>query len=104
VSLDDGQGEMLAEIVREYLTLSEECHADLVRLLGEGDGPAIERTAHTLRGASANVGATGLADMCAELETRAHHGELGDAAWLMEQFGEEYDRVRAALQIATASG
>ena len=71
VSLDDGQGEMLAEIVREYLVSSEECSTELVRLLGEGDREAIERTAHTLKGASANVGASGLADVCAGLEMGA---------------------------------
>ena len=52
MSLDDGQGEMLAEIVREYLVSSEECVTELVRLLGEGDGQAIERTADTLKGAA----------------------------------------------------
>jgi HPt (histidine-containing phosphotransfer) domain-containing protein len=102
VSLDDGQGELLAQIVREYLIVSEECATELVRLLGEADGPAIERTAHTLKGASANVGATGLADVCARLELGAHQGQLGEAAELMEQFGEELARVRAALEIAIA--
>jgi HPt (histidine-containing phosphotransfer) domain-containing protein len=101
-SLDDGQGEMLAEIVREYLIVSEQCYVELVRLLGEGDCPAIGRTAHTLRGASANVGATGLADVCAGLEVKAHEVQLSDAADLMEQFVEEFDRVQAALQIVTA--
>jgi HPt (histidine-containing phosphotransfer) domain-containing protein len=103
VSLDDGRGELLAEIVREYLSASEECSSELVRLLGEGDCPAVERTAHTLKGASANVGATGLADVCARLELAAHQAELGDGAALMEQFGEELARVRAALEIAIAS-
>jgi hypothetical protein len=102
VSLDDGEGELLAEIVREYLLATEQCATELVRLLGEGDGPALERTAHTLKGASANVGATGLADVCALLEKSAHEGQLSEAAELMEQFGEELDRVRAALEIAIA--
>jgi HPt (histidine-containing phosphotransfer) domain-containing protein len=102
VSLDDGKGELLAEIVREYLIVSDECATGLVRLLGEGDGAAIERTAHTLKGASANVGATGLAEVCAQLEMGAHQGNLSDAAALMEQFGEELDRVRAAMEIAIA--
>jgi HPt (histidine-containing phosphotransfer) domain-containing protein len=102
VSLDDGQGEMLAEIVREYLVSSEESSTELVRLLGEGDREAIERAAHTLKGASANVGATGLVDVCAGLEMRARERQLGDTTALMEQFVEEFDRVRAALEIAIA--
>ncbi len=102
VSLDDGRGEMLAEIVREYLVSSEECATELVRLLGEGDGQAIERTAHTLKGASANVGASGLADVCARLEMGAREQRLGDAADLLKQLVEELDRVQSALQVATA--
>lgn len=102
VSLDDGQGEMLAEIVGEYLVSGEECSTELVRLLGEGDCHAVERTAHTLKGASANVGATGLAEVCAQVEMRAREGQLGDTADLVEQLVEEFERVRAALQIATA--
>ena len=74
VSLDDGQAEVLAEIVREYLIVGEECSTELVRQLGEGDCRAVERAAHTLKGASANVGATGLADVCAGLEMQAHKG------------------------------
>ena len=104
VSLDDGQGEMLAEIVREYLVSSEECTTELVRLIGEGDCQAIERTAHTLKGASANVGASGLADACARLEAGARERQLGEAADLMAQLVEELDRVRNALQIAAARG
>ncbi len=102
LSLDDRLGELLAEIVREYLIVSVQCSTDLVQLLGEGDDQAIERTAHTLKGASANVGATGLADVCARLEMAAHLAQLGDAAALMEQLGEELGRVRAALEIVVA--
>src|SRR5271167_1414626 len=60
LSLDDGQGEALAEIVQEYLLVCDEGYNELLRLVSEGDRAAIERTAHTLKGASANVGATGL--------------------------------------------
>ena len=41
---------ILAEIVEEYLIVSEQCYVELVRLLGEGDCPAIGRTAHTSGG------------------------------------------------------
>jgi hypothetical protein len=102
VSLDEGQGELLAEVVSEFLIVSEKCSTELVRLLGEGDCPAVERTAHTLKGASANVGATGLADACSRLESSAHQGQLSDAAEHMERFGEELERVRAALEIVDA--
>jgi PAS domain S-box-containing protein len=99
LSLDDGQGEALAEIVDAYLTMSAGGSAELERLLSVGDRGALERTAHTLKGASANVGASGLADVCAGLERRARQAELREAADLMEQFETELTRVRAALEV-----
>ncbi len=99
LSLDDGQGDALAEIVAEYLTLGDEGYAELLRLRGERDRNAFERTAHTLKGASANVGATGLADVCASLELCAREAQLDDAGELLEQFEAQFERVRAALEV-----
>jgi two-component system sensor histidine kinase/response regulator len=99
LSLDDGEGEALAQIVQEYFILNGEGHAELLRLLSEGDSDALERMAHTLKGASANVGAIGLADVCADLETRARQAQLTDAAELVEQFDAEFNRVRTALEV-----
>ncbi len=107
VSLDDGEGGALAEIVDEYLTVSAEGRTELHRQLRDGDWNAIERTAHTLKGASANVGATGLADVCASLETRAREAQprrrrrVGRR--LVDQFDAELTRVRAALEIVAAA-
>lgn len=107
VSLDDGEGGALAEIVDEYLTVSAEGRTELHRQLRDGDWNAIGRTAHTLKGASANVGATGLADVCANLETRAREARSDDAAELaaelVDQFDAELARVRAALEIVAAA-
>lgn len=99
LSLDEGQGDALAEIVAEYLTLGVEGYAELFRLRREGDWNAFERTAHTLKGASANVGATSLADVCASLELRAREAQLDDVGELLEQFEAQFDRVRAALEV-----
>ncbi len=40
-----------------------------MRVIDDGDTRALERAAHTLRGASANVGASAVAAICAEMET-----------------------------------
>ena len=102
VSLDDGQGEMLAEIVREYLASSEECSSELGRLLGEGDCPAIERTAHTLKGASANVGASGLVELCARLESRRASGSSVTRQTSSNSSSKNSTACAAALQAVTA--
>ena len=83
---------------RRVPTLRSGGSAELERSLSAGDRGAFERTAHTLKGASANVGASGLADVCTSLETRARQAQLQDVAVLMEQFDTELARVRAALE------
>jgi two-component system sensor histidine kinase/response regulator len=101
-SLDDGDGAVLGEVIDQYLTQTIEGRGELVRVVSAGDTHALERAAHTLRGSSANVGATALAAVCGEIETRARVAQLDDAADLMERFDTEFARARAALtQLAT---
>ena len=105
LSLDDGAGEALAEIVGEYRSASWQGRDDLRRELRDGDHTALARTAHSLKGASANVGAPDLAQVCAELEMHARQMELvgsdehADADALMERFEAEFTRVQVALML-----
>jgi HPt (histidine-containing phosphotransfer) domain-containing protein len=96
-SLDDGEGVVLSEIIHEYLAQTEEGRGELVRTVEAGDSRALERTAHSLRGASANIGATALADVCAEMELQGRLEQLDATAELVERFDSEYGRVRDAL-------
>jgi CheY-like chemotaxis protein/HPt (histidine-containing phosphotransfer) domain-containing protein len=97
-SLDDGDGAVLAEIIDEYLAQTAEGRDELVRVVGEGDIHGVERTAHTLRGASANVGASALAVVCAELEILGRSAQLDRVDNLVERFDIEFARVRDALK------
>jgi DNA-binding response OmpR family regulator len=96
-SLDDGEGVVLSEIIHEYLAQTAEGRGELVRTVEVGDSRALERTAHSLRGASANIGATALADVCAEMELQGRLEQLDATAQLVERFDSEYGRVRDAL-------
>ncbi len=105
LSLDDGAGDALAEIVEEYRTMSWQGRDDLRRGLRDGDPTALAHSAHALKGASANVGASDLARVCAELEMHARQVELvgsdefADANALMERFEDEFTRVQVALML-----
>ena len=102
--LDDGEGAVLGEIIDQYLTQTVETRGELVRVIGEGDPNALERTAHTLRGASANVGASAVAAVCAEMEMRGRSAQLDGADALVERFDSEFARVRDALsRLATST-
>jgi HPt (histidine-containing phosphotransfer) domain-containing protein len=58
------------------------------------------RAAHTLSGASANLGATGLARLCDALATKSAAGELSGSGAL-EAIEAELGRVRDALSLPT---
>ncbi len=96
-SLDDGEGTVLAEIIEQFLSQTSDGRAELARGLQEGDSNSLQRTAHTIRGASANIGASTLAAVCAEIETRGRDEQLNGTAGLVEQFDAEFARVRDAL-------
>jgi two-component system, sensor histidine kinase and response regulator len=96
-SLDEDDGSLLAEIIDQYLTQTVEGRKELVRLMDGGDPRGLERAAHTIRGASANVGAKELAAICAEMEAQGRFEQLEGIAELMERFDHEFVRVQDAL-------
>jgi two-component system, sensor histidine kinase and response regulator len=96
-SLDDGDGALLSEIISQYLSQTEEGRNELARAVVVGDHGAVARTAHALRGASANIGATGLAAVCEAMEMSARAEQLDGAPELVERFDAEFARVCEAL-------
>jgi len=96
-SLDDGAGAVLGEIIDQYLTQTVQGRGELLRVVRNGDPRAAERAAHNLKGASANIGATVLAAVCAQIERHAHQAQLDGAGDLVQQFDSEFARVRDAL-------
>jgi PAS domain S-box-containing protein len=101
-SLDEGDGAVLSQIIEQFLTQTEEGRAALIHGLERGDAPALQRAAHTIRGASANVGAVALAAVCAEIETHDSSSALDGPAGLMERFDAEFIRAREALDSLVA--
>jgi HPt (histidine-containing phosphotransfer) domain-containing protein len=101
-SLDDGEGAALAEIVTEYLTVAEQGRVDLFGALGRQDADTVARTAHILKGASANVGAAHLAETCGEIERHARQDTLRDLGATFGLFEAEFERVSEALRVLLA--
>jgi HPt (histidine-containing phosphotransfer) domain-containing protein len=100
--LDGGDGQLLALLVEEY---DRDARVQLDRIraaLAEGDPHGVERAAHTLKGASANIGAARLADACRELEGLGRAAALGTAPEVLARMDEEFDLVRHALGVVVA--
>ncbi len=70
----------------------------LRELLAAGDSPGAERKAHSIKGASANVGGEAMRAVAFEMEKAAEAGELAAAAARLPRLEAEFDRLRRAMQ------
>jgi two-component system sensor histidine kinase/response regulator len=97
--LDAGDGDLISLLVSEYLNDGEQLLATMREALAEGDPHTLERTAHTLKGSSANLGAVGVAEICGRLEALGRAGALGTAPRLVDDADTAFAHVRAALAV-----
>ena len=67
--LDGGDGTLLRTLAAEYPGRTARRQAGVLRAaVGEGDPEVVERAAHSLKGASAVIGAVGLSELCSQLK------------------------------------
>ena len=71
--------------------------ASLVAAIGAGDADNACVAAHSLRSSSANVGALGLARLCATIEALVDERRFDDAQRHVEQLQREHARVGGAI-------
>lgn len=99
-----GNAAILGRVLRVYVESLDDIMESLDSALAGGDETALQKTAHTLKGASANIGAQGAASLAANIERRA--GAPGDAPCADEitDLKRELDRVTRAIQTFEDSG
>ena len=71
--------------------------AALRQSLAGGDAEALRRIAHSLKSASANIGAARLAALCRELEQLGRAGKVDGAAPIFADMESEFLSVRESL-------
>ena len=96
---DDDPG-LLVEVIDLYLEDAALRLRDLRAALEGADVRALERAAHTLKSASANVGAVAFSRLCFELEKSARNADLDAAPSLVARAEAQFLRVRGALEAA----
>lgn len=104
-SLGEAIGEdFLGELAALFLADAERQIAELRQALADADGDSVARLAHSLKGSSANLGASHLASVCASVETAGGADHLLVCGLLIDAMEAELGRVRAALgaQIRTS--
>jgi len=97
--LDAGDGDLLQTIIHEYVKDSAQLLAAIWAAIAEGDPQTVERNSHTLKGASANLGAVRLTEICGKLEALGRAAALGTAPRLVDEANAEFERVRTALAL-----
>ncbi|OIO89649.1 MAG: hypothetical protein AUJ92_20930 [Armatimonadetes bacterium CG2_30_59_28] len=86
------------ELIETFLLdASDRIHA-LHKALDEGKGDDLDLIAHTLKSASANLGATRMAQLCATIDEKARTGSLNAIGPLLQDLREEYQAVERDLQ------
>ena len=92
-----GEPDVLVEILGVFLTEVPRRIDRLKAAWREGNAVEVQRTAHSLKGSSGNIGADALFEVCRQIDERARAGELRIEA-LIEALDAEYARVDAAVR------
>jgi HPt (histidine-containing phosphotransfer) domain-containing protein len=99
--LGEAAGEdLLGQLAVLFLEDADSRVVALHEAIDRDDAAAVVRSAHTLSGASANMGATVLARLCATLAADSAVGDLARGETLLVALEDELGRVRSALASA----
>jgi CheY-like chemotaxis protein/HPt (histidine-containing phosphotransfer) domain-containing protein len=96
--MDDGEGEVLAQLIAAFLDNTPKVIAEAQRALDQRAALQLARAAHSLKGSCSNFGAQPMRETCQRLETLAGTGNLAGASDLLTEIQVEFERVRTALE------
>lgn len=88
---------LVVELIDLYLLDAPERIREIQTALASADFDLLERAAHTLKSASANIGALTLSDLCKDLEKMARESDVADPDSLAERSKVAFDEVFVAL-------
>ncbi|MGA2410464.1 MAG: response regulator, partial [Candidatus Binataceae bacterium] len=95
----DRPGEpFVANLIRMFLSDLAARLEEMEAAAARGDRHRISRAAHALKGASGELGAMRLRELCGGLELKSQIEPLGDVKRLIRELEEEAVRVREALE------
>jgi HPt (histidine-containing phosphotransfer) domain-containing protein len=97
-ALDDGDLSTAREICALYFEDARERVERIRQMLAEGDLAETARTAHSLKGASYNLGVTGMGQICAAMEYAATDGDGDRCLRWMDVLEAELERVVPVLE------
>ncbi|MBE9064719.1 Hpt domain-containing protein [cf. Phormidesmis sp. LEGE 11477] len=96
--LAGGDAAFEAELLAMFLEDAKNSLQQLEAAIATQNARTIEDVAHSLRGASANVGASTIAEIALELENTARAGETHNARQLVQEIGIHYQKIQSQLR------
>jgi HPt (histidine-containing phosphotransfer) domain-containing protein len=93
----NGRPELLVRAISLYLVESPKLVQRMKQAASADDAPEIARCAHSLKSASANVGASALSRYCGDIEGSARRADTDEARRLFAKIEAEHGRVQSAL-------
>jgi HPt (histidine-containing phosphotransfer) domain-containing protein len=97
-SLDAGAPGLLKELIDLFLREAGVHLAGLRTALEKRDARALERSAHTLKGSSGNLGAMAMARICGELQARGGSPDWDRIPGELSQLEEEFRKAKSELE------
>ena len=89
----DGDHDLVARVAASFQSRAPSLMSDLAETVRGADPQAVQRAAHSLKGAASNIGATSLAELCERVENDARTGDLESAPELLSHIETELDQV-----------
>ena len=93
-----GVPSLLGRVIDRYLADAPRLIEQMRAARDKADAAALARAAHTLKSASAKVGASGVAEICKAVETDARNGAIAGPAALLEGLETASGHVARALR------
>jgi len=101
--LDRGGADLINEVLHQYIDDTTGRLSSLRDALAREEMATVSELAHTMRGASANVGAPIMGALCARVEDLGRRGDVAGCKALVTVVEGEFERVRRALLLALES-
>jgi CheY-like chemotaxis protein/HPt (histidine-containing phosphotransfer) domain-containing protein len=99
----EGEPDFVQEMLGLYLDNAPRLIDHIRQAIADQDPPALQHSAHTLKGNSGSLGAQQISALCFELEKLGRNGIVEGAPALLGELEREFDRVRLAFQPRSTS-
>ena len=97
-AMNPGDDSFLRELIQIYLDDSPQRIDEIEECLEKGDAIRLTRAAHSLKGSSANFGATQLRAISEKIEHLGREGAMAQVPAEIPELKAEFGRVKAALE------